>query len=104
MGWTCGFLEIRETSLVKHIYRSFIRPILEYADVIWDNCSQQKSKNLKKFKQKQQELQQGPPNLSQYKKYTKKFAGSGLKRGDANTNLFSFTKCIIMSPRNIHHQ
>ena len=89
---------------LKTIYISFIRPILEYADVIWDNCSEQKKQEPeKKIKQKRQELQQGPPNLSQYKNYTQKYVGSGLKRVDGNTNLFSFTKCIIMSPRNIYH-
>ena len=26
---------------LETIYKSFIRPLLEYADVIWDNCTQQ---------------------------------------------------------------
>ena len=31
------------------IYTSFIRPILEYADVIWDNCSHQEKQELEKI-------------------------------------------------------
>lgn len=32
-------------SLIK-IYISFIRPILEYSDVVWDNCTQEQSNLL----------------------------------------------------------
>ena len=31
---------------LETIYKSFIRPLLEYADVIWDNCTQQNKKEL----------------------------------------------------------
>ena len=34
---------------LETIYISFIRPILEYADVIWDNCSQQEKQELEKI-------------------------------------------------------
>ena len=34
---------------LETIYISFIRPILEYADVIWDNCSQQEKQQLEKI-------------------------------------------------------
>ena len=30
------------------IYMSFIRPILEYADVVWDNCAQYEINELEK--------------------------------------------------------
>jgi hypothetical protein len=30
-------MELRRKSL-EHMYFSYVRPILEYADVIWDNC------------------------------------------------------------------
>ena len=33
---------------LETIYKSFIRPLLEYADVIWDNCTQQ-NKNEHQF-------------------------------------------------------
>ena len=31
------------------IYISFIRPILEYLDVLWDNCTQQEKQELEKI-------------------------------------------------------
>ena len=33
---------------IEIIYKSFIRPILEYADVIWDNCTQYEKQELEK--------------------------------------------------------
>ena len=33
---------------VQTIYFSFIRPLLEYADVVWDNCTQQQINELEK--------------------------------------------------------
>ena len=30
------------------IYTSFIRPILEYGDVVWDNCSQYEKQEIEK--------------------------------------------------------
>ena len=29
---------------------SFIRPLLEYADVVWDNCAQYEINELEKYK------------------------------------------------------
>ena len=40
--------EIDRKSL-EIIYTTFIRPILEYADVIWDNCSNYEKKELEKI-------------------------------------------------------
>ena len=40
---------------LETIYISFIRPLLEYADVIWDNCLHHEKQERKKYKQKQQE-------------------------------------------------
>ena len=33
----------------------FIRPILEYGDVVWDNCTQQEKQDIEKSKLKQPE-------------------------------------------------
>ena len=34
---------------LETIYITFIRPLLEYADIIWDNCSDQEKKDLEKI-------------------------------------------------------
>ena len=33
---------------LKTIYIAFIRPILEYADVVWDNCTQQEKHDIER--------------------------------------------------------
>ena len=33
---------------LETIYFSFIRPILEYGDVVWDNCTQQEKQDIEK--------------------------------------------------------
>ena len=35
---------------LQTIYFSFIRPLLEYADVLWNNCPQYESNELEKKK------------------------------------------------------
>ena len=37
-----------ERKSLQTIYISFIRPLLEYADVVWDNCTQQEASELEK--------------------------------------------------------
>ena len=34
---------------LETIYMTFIRPIFEYADVLWDNCTQQEKQDLEKI-------------------------------------------------------
>ena len=34
---------------LETIYIAFIRPLLEYADVIWDNCTQYEKDDLEKI-------------------------------------------------------
>ena len=38
-----------ERKSLETIYITFIRPILEYADIIWDNCTQQEKNDLEKI-------------------------------------------------------
>ena len=37
------------------IYTTFIRPVLEYSEFIWDNCTRYDNKTKTKYKTKQQE-------------------------------------------------
>ena len=47
------FLLDRES--LQIIYTSFIRPILEYSDIVWDIITQYKVNTLQKIQNKQQE-------------------------------------------------
>ena len=37
------------TEISGKIYFTFIRPILEYADIVWDNCTQHQANDLEKI-------------------------------------------------------
>ena len=39
----------QDRNSLQTIYFSFIRPLLEYADVVWNNFTQYESKELDKF-------------------------------------------------------
>lgn len=41
--------KVNRKTLVK-IYIAFIRPVLEYSDVVWDNCSEKDAKLLEDIK------------------------------------------------------
>ncbi|MCG8033360.1 MAG: reverse transcriptase family protein, partial [Candidatus Thiodiazotropha taylori] len=48
---------------LETIYISFIRPVLEYADVIWDNCSQQEKIDLEKIQNEAARIATGTTKL-----------------------------------------
>ena len=55
-----------DRSSLQMIYISFIRPVLEYADAVWDNCNQTEAYELKKiyiYNTKLRESSLGLPNL-----------------------------------------
>ena len=61
---------------------SFIRPVLEYADVIWNNCTQYESNELEKV-QNEAAVQQSWFQLTlSYQKQ----AGKLLRQGGTNIN------------------
>jgi hypothetical protein len=43
------FKLILDQTILEKIYFTFVRPLLEYADVIWDNMSMSLNKKLKMF-------------------------------------------------------
>ena len=85
------------------IYTSFIRPLLEYSNVVWDKCTQYESKDLAKSKTKLPALSQEPQNKHHYNLSTLKLAGKALLLDDKNQSLSSFTKCKMKWPLNTSH-
>ena len=57
---------------LETIYISFIRPILEYADVIWDNCSQQEKHELEKIQTEAARIETGSTKLVSVQKLYEK--------------------------------
>ena len=54
---------------LETIYISFIRPILEYADIIWDNCSQQEKQDLEKIQTEAARVATGTTKLVSIQKF-----------------------------------
>ena len=51
------------------IYFTFIRPLLEYANVVWDNCTQYDILELDKIQNEAAGIVTGTTNLSLYKRF-----------------------------------
>ena len=54
------------------IYFSFIRPLLEYADVVWDNCTQYEANELEKIQHEAARIVSGATKLVSIEKLLKK--------------------------------
>ena len=48
---------------LQTIYFSFIRPLLEYADVVWDNCTQYEVNDLEKIQNEAARIVSGATKL-----------------------------------------
>ena len=72
---------------LETIYISFIRPLLEYADVIWDNCSHQEKQELEKIQTEAARIAVGVTKLVSVQKLYEECAG---RQEDGNTNWFFF--------------
>ena len=46
----CVFKFLLDRKSLETINISFIRPILEYGDAVWDNCTQQEEPDIEKIK------------------------------------------------------
>ena len=44
------FKFLMDRKSLETIYISFIKPIVEYGDVVWDNCTQQEKQDREKIK------------------------------------------------------
>ena len=55
---------------LETIYKSFIRQLLEYADVIWDNCSQQNKNELELIQLEAARISTEQQNLYQLPTFT----------------------------------
>ena len=48
---------------LEAIYISFIRPVLEYADVLWNNCTKQEKQELEKIQNEDARISTGATTL-----------------------------------------
>ena len=58
---------------LQKIYFTFIRPFLEYADVEWDNCTQQQQNGLEKIQLEAEHIVTGTSKLINIQKLYEEF-------------------------------
>jgi len=76
------------------IYTSFIRLILEYADVVFDNMTTSDIDDLESFQAEVARIITGATRLFSLQNLYREFVLEPLQESGENTNLSSFTKCI----------
>ena len=83
---------ILDRQSLEIIYTSFIRPVLEYADEVWDNCTQYEINALEKIQIEAARIATGATKLVSLDMLYRKRVGSHLKKDDININYVSFFK------------
>ena len=79
------------------IYLTFIRPLLEYGDVIWNNSTQYEKNDLDKIQNEAARITTGTTKLFPYTIFIKKLDGRPCTEDDRIIKLPSFIKCLINS-------
>ena len=83
--------EIDRKSL-EIIYTTFIRPILEYADVIWDNCSDYEKQELEKIQPEAARIATGASKLISIRNLYNEICWETLEKRRINHKLILFYK------------
>ena len=83
---------------MPHWALCLVRPVLEYANVVWDKFKHYEKEELGKYRMRMQELLQALPNLFLYKFFMNKSAGTILTRDVESTNLQSVLTCAVWPP------
>ena len=77
---------------LETIYTAFIRPLLEYGDVIWDNCSQYEKHELDKIQNEAARIATGATRLVSINALCKKIRWDSLEQRRKNHKLALFYK------------
>lgn len=77
---------------LETIYISFIRPLLEYADTVWDNCSQQDKQDLEKIQLEAARISTGTTKLVSNQKLYEETGWDTLETRRKNHKLVLFYK------------
>ena len=80
---------------LETIYIAFIRPLLEYADVIWDNCSQYEKDELEKVQIEAARISIGATKLISINNLYKEICWDKHQKRRDDHKLTLFSKCTI---------
>ena len=81
-------LRILDRTSLQTIYFSFIRPIIEYVDVIWINVSQYQKDQIEKIQNEAGRIVTGCSKLVSLKYLNKESGWKLLVKEDVSTNLY----------------
>ena len=84
---------------LETIYIAFIRPILEYADVIWDNCADYEKEQLEKIQNEAARIATGTTTkkkLVSIENLYKEICWDKLQKRRNDHKLSLFTKCTTI--------
>ena len=87
---TCKFQLDRRS--LQIIYFSFIRPLLEYADVVWDNCFRYEANELEKSQNEAARIVTGATKLVSINKLLKETGWESLSTRRKKHKLTLFIK------------
>ena len=77
---------------LETIYTAFIRPLIEYGDIIWDNCSQYQKGELDKIQNEAARIAIGATRLISLSTLSKEIGWESLEKRRANHKLTLFYK------------
>ena len=78
---------------LQTIYFSFIRPLLEYADVVWDNCTQYEVNDLEKIQNEAARIVSGATRLVSINSLSLETGWESLSSRRKNINSNYFLRC-----------
>ena len=91
---------ILDRKSLEIIYTSFISPILEYGDTIWDNCTLYEKRELDKIQNEAARMATGATALVSIQAlYMTKWDGKHCKQGERIINCLYFSKCNTTLPQ-----
>ena len=94
------FKFLLDSKSLETIYFSFIRPILEYGDVVWDNCTQQEKQDIEKFQIEAARIVIGSAKLVSINSLHEETGRETLETRRKNHKLTLFFKMInVLSPQ-----
>ena len=77
---------------LETIYMAFIRPLIEYGDIIWDNCSQYEKQELDKIQNEAARITTGTTRLVSIRAPCKEIGWDSLEKRRSNNKLTLFYK------------
>ena len=83
---------ILDRKSLQKLYFTFIRSILEYADVVWDNCMQQQSNEFEKIQLEAGRIVSGTTKLVELDKLYKELGWLKLSERRGRHKLYMFFK------------